>query len=329
MQVNKKVISKLQGKASNALQNFGKKAVVLTASGALTLSLLFGMAMPVMAADYAYVPYNSAWGNQEVNHEIEVRVSSSGLAVVDKDDASQELKEAIYECLGEKRVKNSKYDLITFRLIYAYPNATPVIDKNSFEIYKKKLSTLRPFTRTKATLAVTVFMSPEGQLWIDEQNYMDYAKENSIIYQCSDGTLAHSYEEYRDWEAELAYRPNHPNYPSYPNCQSTLAEVGYTELGSNGTVWRDKVMLEEYLTWREFPNARMKDGVYVGVYGTAASFEEYAKIYNVGYFVSAGVKRSELYYGAYGFLYSSPEYAIASIEALNSYQKAIKMEDTK
>ena len=324
MKINKQGLGNLPETKKRTLQNFGKKAVTLTASSALALSLLLAPATPVMAKDYAYVPYNAEWGNKEVDHEIEIRISASGLGVVDKEEANAELLEAIYDCLGKKKVQNSKYNLITFKLVYAYPNATPSIDKNSFEFYRKRLSSLRPFTRAKATLRVNVFMSPEGQIWVDEDTYRDYADDNLIIYQCSDGTLAHSYEEYRDWEAELAYHPHGPNYPFYPECAKTLAEVGYTELGSNGTVWRDQAMLEEYLTWREFPTARMKDGLYMGNLGTAISFEEYARIYNAGYFVGSGVKKSELYYGAYGFLYSSPEKAMASMDALNSYQKSIQ-----
>ncbi len=330
MRVNRKGIENLRQETSIRIQNFSKKAVPLTFAAILTLGSFIGVPIEAKAAEvpqeaitvsYAYVPYNPNWGNQEANHLEKVRVGKNGVCVVDKEDASKELLAAIYDCIGEKRVQDSRYDLITFRLIYEEGEDTPIIDRDSFAIYKKRLSTLRPFHKVDAYLKVKIFMSPEGQQWVDEKNYSEYASGQWMVYQCSDGSLAHSYEEYKAIERELAYRPHHPNYPTYPECTSTLEDIGYLELGSDGTVWRDQTMLEEYLAWRQDPTVRMKDGVYYGVYGTAINFETYASIYNAGYFINAGLRRQEQFYGAHGFLYSSAEKAALSIDLQNGYQK--------
>ncbi len=319
MRVNRKVVSKLHRTTKNASQNFSKKAVQIVAGTTLILSLTVGMTEPAFAQqypNYAYVPYNQNWGNKEAVHKLSIQITNTGTGIVKKEEASRELLAAIYDCLGENKVEDSKYSVISFQLVYNQ-YLEPIIDTSSFAFYKKKIVGL---SKLDAYLPVKVFMAPDGQQWVDERNYRIYALAKNIVYQCSDGTLAHSYQEFKDWECELAYRPSKPNYPVYPECKKTLMEIGYLE-ATDGSIWKNQTILEEYLNWQENKNYGVKDGVYFGAYGIASSFEEYVRLYNISYYVTSGLSREEQFYGAHGFLYVSREKAYLSIDKLNGYQK--------
>lgn len=271
---------------------------------------------------YAYVPYNRSWGCVETIHEVPIKLMNNGLGVICKEKANPELLTAIYRCLGEGKVKNSKYSIIVFRV--ESREGMYFIDETSFSFYKKKLSILTPLKETVAQLPVTLFMAPEGQQWVAERNYIQYADNMRTVYQCSDGSVAHSYQEFKDWECELAYHPHAPVYPKYPECQETLSSIEYQESSEDGTIWRSQEMLEEYLSWKKDKNNGMKDGVYVGRYGMASNFIEYASIHNAAYYSNLGLDRQEQFYGAYNFLYSSSNQAMKSIDKLNSFQKVKK-----
>ena len=324
MRVNKEAASKIRGRAKKTLRNFVKSS----RDTALVLPSVQIFCSEKMTQDYptyAYVPYNQLWGNKEAIHKISIRVANNGLGIVNKKDANPELLKEIYQCLGEAKVENSKYDIITFRLWKDNSNI-PTIDRTSFAFYKKNISLLRPFTCMDAYLPVTVFMAPDGQQWVDERNYIVYASNQNAVYQCSDGTLANSYDKFKDWECELAYHPRNPLCPTYSDSQETLETIGYLEC-SDGTIWRDSTLLGEYLEWKENKNYGMKDGLYVGMYGTCSSFEDYARFYNAAYYVNAGLSRGSQFCGAYGFLYSTEESAFISIDKLNGYQKVKNKEN--
>ncbi len=323
MKVNKKGILNLSRKTKTTFQNFGKKAIKIVAGSALVMSLTVGMTEPAFAQkypDYAYVPYNQNWGNKEAIRKVFIQVTNTGIGVVKKEETSRELLEAIYDCIEESKVINSRHSLISFSIFYNQ-DLEPMIDSTSFQLYKGKLSALGNLSSLEAYLPVKVFMAPDGQQWVNEKNYIAYAKDKNIVYQCSDGSLSHSYQEFRDWECELAYRPSKPNYPVYPECKKKLTEIGYLEALPDGSIWKDQTMLEEYLKWRENKNYGVKDGVFFGSYGIASSFEDYVRLYNISYYVTTGLRREEQFYGAHGFLYASREQAHLSIDKLNGYQK--------
>ncbi len=189
---------------------------------------------------------------------------------------------------------------------------------------KNKETNEKNCPENEAFVPSSTFLSPDGQRWISEKNYIEYVSGMRIVYQCSDGTVAHSYQEFKDWECELAYHPHNPIYPTYPECNSTLSSIGYLELVTDGTIWRSQAMLEEYIHWQQDKTSGMENGVYVGNYGTASSFVEYSSLYNAAYYSNAGLKRDEQFYGAYGLLYSNAEQAQKSIDKLNSFQKVKK-----
>lgn len=320
MRMNKKSILKLQGKKPQ-IRNFSKKALKITAGTALIISLTVGMTEPVFAQsypNYAYVPYNQDWGSKEENHEISIFVTENNIGVVRKSMASKELLSAIVDFFGEDKVANSKYDIIIFEMDNKNEGLT--INKSTFSFYKKKMSTLGLLKKIKCYLPVKVFMAPDNQQWIDEKSYIAYVSDKKIIYQCSDGSLAHSYQEYKDWECEMAYHPNKPIYPAYSECNKSLSEMDYLE-SSDGTIWKDQAILDEYLNWKQNRNFGIKDGIYFGTYGVVSSFEDYVRLYNVSYYVNEGLKREEQFYGVNGFLYSNREKALLSIDKMNGYQK--------
>lgn len=315
MKINRQAVANLLGNAKITFQNRIKH------SNNIACTIVMPTTVQTYPA-YAYVPYNRKWGNMEVNHRVSIELTSGGFGVVSKENASPELLNAIYKCLGESKVKSSKYDTVTFQL--EYKNGEIVIDRTSFAFYKKKKSSLGDLETVSVSLPVTIFMSPDGQRWVNEKSYADYASNMRIVYQCSDDTIAHSYQGFKDWECELAYHPNNPVYLTYSECDSSLSSIGYLELESDGTIWRSQAMLEEYIHWQQNPEYGMNDGIYVGSYGTANNFVDYSSLYNVAYYANAGLKREEQFYGAYGFLYSNSEQALKSIDKLNSFQKVKK-----
>ncbi len=315
MRINRQAVANLSGVAKITSKNRIKQSNNIACT----------IVMPTTAQTYpayAYVPYNKKWGNMEINHRVSIELTSDGLGVITKENANPELLGAIYRCLGETKVKSSKYDTITFQL--EYKDGEIAIDRTSFNFYKKKKASLGTLEVVNVSLPVTVFMSPDGQKWVSERSYSEYASNMRIVYQCSDDSVAHSYQEFKDWECELAYHPHNPIYPSYPECDNTLASIGYLELGSDGTIWRSQAILEEYIHWQRNPEYGMKDGMYVGSYGTANNFVEYTNLYNAAYYTNAGLKREEQFYGAHGLLYSSSDLALKSIDKLNSFQKVKK-----
>ncbi len=167
------------------------------------------------------------------------------------------------------------------------------------------------------------FTAPDGQSWADESHYQAYAAFMNIVYECSDGSLANSYLEFKDWERMLAYHPNEPVCKTYAGNEKNLSELYHLEHSVDGTIWRDETLLEEFLQWKK-NHAQM--GVYTGHYGIASNFPEYAKIYNAAYFVNQGLMRPCQFVGAYGFFYSTPEQAKHSLEMKDTFQMKMKVE---
>lgn len=315
MKVNRKVVTDFHKEHENIRQRRNKALRKNTENHFLISSLENGYPA------YAYVPYNCSWGCVETTHEVPVEIMSNGLGVAYKEKANPELLRAIYRILGEENVKSSRHPIITFRI--ESRDGKFFIDETSFSFYQKKLSILTPLRAIVAELPVTLFMAPEGQQWVDEKNYIHYVSNMRNVYQCSDGTVAHSYQEFKDWECELAYHPNTPSYTSYPECHETLTSIGYLTC-EDGTIWRSQKMLEEYLSWKDNKESGIKDGMYVGTYGVAPTFVDYASLYNAAYYSNAGLIRQDQFYGAYNFLYSNPNQANKSIDKLNSFQKVKK-----
>lgn len=305
--------------------NINRQAVSKLTKNTRNTSVACTIVMPAFSRqypDYAYVPYNKNWGNRETVQKLSVHLLPSGHGIFSKENAGQKLLEALYHSLGESKVKNSKYSNITFSFLSK--NGELFIDTNTFSFFKKKNISLESLEEITVSLPVTVFLSLDGQNWVNEKSYMEYAMGMRITYQCSDDTVAHSYQEFKDWECELAYRPHNPIYPTYEECENTLSSIGYLELSADGTIWRSQTILEEYVHWQQDENYGMEDGVYVGRYGTASNFIEYTSLYNVAYYSNAGLKRTEQFYGAHGFLYATSEKALESIDKLNSFQKVKK-----
>lgn len=336
--VNKEAIKKLQGNSSSNVKKNSNSKKNLVAIG-LTIILATGIATPVAAHSrdycndnryghvhnydcgyYSYVPYNPNWGIKDATYLVNVSVTNgNNTGVVKVADASNELQKAIYNCLGEKTVKDSGYKYITFSIKYEKSNDSYVIDINSFKIYKKNLSNLGSLKNKDIFLPAKIFMSPEGQQWVDEANYIAYVQDKVIVYECSNGTLVNSYDQFKNREKEIARNQNRPNNQNDKNQNVFLDQIAYCWVESDGTIWRDMDITNEYIAWKNDKNYNYKDGIYYGVYGTASSFIEYAKCYNVSYFINSGLKYSEQYYGANGFLYETAAEANKSLD--KGYQK--------
>lgn len=336
--VNNSAISNLQGNSSSTVKknsNLGKNLIAI----GLTAMLVVGTATPAVAHSrdycndnryghvhnndcgyYSYVPYNPNWGIRDATYLVCVSVTrNNSIGVVKVSEAPSELLRAIYNCIGEKKVTNSDYKYVTFNINYEKSNDSYVIDINSFEIYKRNISNLGTLKNKDIFLPAKIFMSPEGQQWVDEANYITYVNDKVIVYECSNGSLVNSYDQFKTKENELAKKPNKPSTPNNQNQNISLNQIAYYELESDGTIWKDTIILEEYLSWKSDKNYNYKNGAYNGAYGTATTFVEYAKCYNLPYFINSGLKYSEQYYGANGFLYGSSEQANKSLET--GYQK--------
>ncbi len=355
MVVSRKSVSELQGSAKEGLNYVRKRGLQAGCAVATSLVFLFNSAIPAMAAeqsqqnissnisfvqqyhkDSAYVPYNENWGPKDAYYEYSIDMAlGSGRAgkivgVVNKKNVNGQMLTAIYNCLGKSVVENSSYDWITFQIkdTESAPNGKEnnpsigplkvgVIDTKSFAFAPNGISSYEPLTAAIAYLPVTVFMAPEGQQWISEEAYRSYAEQHKVIYECNDGTLVFSYQDFKDYER--THRPKKPaEYPLPPE------GLSYLVLSSDGTIWRDQTILEEYLHWQIDANYRMQNGVYVGAYGAATSFEEYVRIYNNLYLVKHGLSSEEQFYGAHGFLYMNAEKAKQSLETLENFQKVKK-----
>ena len=169
----------------------------------------------------------------------------------------------------------------------------------------------------------TPFVAPENQIWIEESYYEEYARDISAIYECSDGTLTRSYAEFKSWEKELSIRPNNPNYDVLPNDVS-ISDIEHYEVASDGTLWRDASLLQEYLGWRKNPSYNYVNGYYCGVYGVANSFLEYAKIHNASYFILQGLRRAEQFIDPINnFLFVSQSRVDEYVKSIKSFQKII------
>jgi hypothetical protein len=332
---NKEAISKLQGNSSTSIKNKSNLGKKLATIGLVAL-LSANIVTPALAHTnnyndyyaghnhydgcghyYSYVAYNKNWGIKDSTYAVTVSANRNNVGVVKKTAASSELLTAINNCLGTKKVNDSVYQYITFNIVYVKENDSYEIDINSFDFYKRNISNLGNLSNKSVFLPCKVFMSPEGQQWVDEANYIEYVKDKIIMYECSDGTLVNSYNSFKNWERELAKNPNNPTIPTNQNV--ALSQIVHYELDSDGTIWKDMAILEEYIAWKYDNNHNFKDGVYTGVNGTAKSFKEYAKKFNTPYFINSGLKKTEQYYGLNDFLFATEEQANKSFEI--GYQK--------
>ena len=346
--VNETAVKNLNGDAISSLKANGNNGgKVVTAIG-LTLALSVTTAVPVLAntpqpnnnypnyyyanpthgaglidySNYDIVNYNSNWGVQYADHSLNVNVNRNNVGLIKISEAPSDLRRAINEYLGERNVNNSRYQYVTFDVAPNRANDTYWIDLNSFAFYTGNIANLGNMYIRTVILRSKVFVSPDNQTWVDEQNYKDYIKNQRVIFECSDGVLVNSYDSFVAWETELAKRANNENSTIIddPNQNKQLNEIAHV-VAFDGTIWQNQTLMNEYIRWCADKNYNYRDGVYYGVYGNFVSFEDYMRYFNIGYFINNGLKASEQYYGAYGMLYSTSAQARASFERLPGYQK--------
>lgn len=309
MKINRKSVSNLEKKQNKKLNNVSNQRLRLVTERGTIIAFSYDVLDPYLLAEdfptYAYIPYNKNWGIKEEIHKIKVMIRKDGLGIAKNGSFSPELFDAIQKKLGNI----SSTSEVTFHF---HPDGM-MIDVNSFEIVKDKTEEGTP---KMAELSVPIFISPEGQKWAQEINYREYADSQEAVYECSDGSFVSSYQQFRDWEKELAYHLENPEPLSYQESQKTLSSIGYLEFSNDGTIWRNQILLGEYLHWLEDKDYGFKDGFYVGFYGICSSFEEYVRINNSAYFVNEGLRREEQFLGANGFLYSSSRKAHQSLEGM-------------
>ena len=247
-----------------------------------------------MPNNYAFIPYNKKWGVSQILGNVPAMISLEQKCVVKLEETTSYLNRAIYECVGTKAATNGKAKYVTFDVEYSEQYGCYVIDDRTFQLFYGSISLLGELQPCSTFLKVSTFISPDGQSWIDEKKYEEYIKNMDVIFECSDGSLTTCYTDFKLWEKELALRPNNPNYSVLPY-DASLVDIEHCIVESDGTIWRDASILEEYLAWRSDHNHNYKDGYYCGIYGIANSFKEYAKKYNASYFAVNKLKRKELY----------------------------------
>lgn len=347
--VNEAAVKNLNGDALSSLKKHGKSGVKVATIG-LAVALSVTTAAPAFAyspgnnpshyhnyssvnqtyetglidySNYDIINYNPNWGVQYADHSLNVNVNRNNVGVIRVSEAPSDLKRAIYERLGETNVNNSRHQYVTFDVAPNRANDTYWIDLNSFAFYTGNISNLGNLYIRTVVLRSKIFVSPENQTWVDEQNYKDYIKDKRVIFECSDGILVNSYDSFVEWESELARRANNENSTVIedPNQNKQLSEIAHIVYASDGTIWQNQTLMNEYTRWCADKNYNYRDGVYYGVYGNFVSFEDYMKYYNIGYFINSGLKVSEQHYGAYGMLYATAAQARASFEKLPGYQK--------
>lgn len=274
--------------------------------------------------DYAFVPYNKKWGSSQILVSVPVMISLEQKCIVNFTETVEALKKVIYSRLNQMPCSTKKTSYMSFDIKYSEIHGCYVIDQDSFRPYYGEIEQLHQLPTSDVSLETPVFISPNGQPWIDEMKYKEYAETNKyVIYECSDGSLTKSYEDFKTWEKELALRPNNPNFSVLPY-GTTLEDIDHYEVASDGTIWRNATILQEYLAWRKDHNHNYKDGYYCGHYGMANSFREYAQRFNASYFIVKDLRREEQYLDpTYSFLFSSQAAADEYVKRLKSFQKKI------
>ena len=271
--------------------------------------------------DYVFVSYNKNWGTNSILGSVPVEISLGKKCIIELESTTSYLNAAICKILGTKEVKLSKAKYVTFDVTYSEEFGCYIIDESSFQLYYGRIEQFGELQPCGVFLKIATFISPDGQVWIDESNYEQYINEMNVIFECSDGSLTKTYSDFKVWEKELLLRPNNPNYDILPY-QTSLIDIAHQEVASDGTIWRDANILQEYLAWRSNPNHNYQEGYYCGCYGVANSFKEYAKGYNASYFLINDLRREECHYDStYGLLFSSKKAADDYIERLKSFQK--------
>ena len=269
----------------------------------------------------AFIPYNKSWGVGTILGTVAARISPDQKCVLELSKIKSNVKESIVKCVGVENLEHSTAKYITFDVTYSEGYECYIIDNDSFQLYYGDINQFEPLQNITVFLEIKKFISPEGQPWVSESNYEEYAIGISANYECSDGTIVRNYQDFKVWEKELALRPNCPNYDVLPY-QTSLEDIEHIVVSSDGTIWRDGTMVSEYLAWRRDPNHNYREGYYWGAYGVSNSFKEYAKLYNTTYFALKGLKRSEQHFDAtYSFLFTSQEMADKYIDRLKSFQK--------
>ena len=269
----------------------------------------------------AFIPYNSKWGMSQKLGEVPVGISLDQKCIIELNKITSYLNTSMCKCLGQNKVKESTAKYVTFDVSYNEESDCYIIDEDSYQLYYGNIAQLGKLQVCSVFLKVNFFISPEGQPWVNEKSYENYASNMSAIYECSDGSLVNNYNEFKTWEKELALRPNNPNYNVLP-ANKSLEDIEHVTVNSDGTIWRDATILSEYLAWRRNRNHNYRDGYYCGVYGIANSFKEYVKLYNTSYFTVQGLKRSEQHLDpTYHFLFINQSFADMYIERLKSFQK--------
>lgn len=271
--------------------------------------------------DVVFVPYNKKWGKSTITGCVPAAVSENGKGITSFDVTTSYLKQAVIDCLGATVLIRSSAKYITFDIQYSEEYGCDVIDKTSFQIFNGYPQQLGSLKSTNVFLEIDNFIAPDDQMWVSEDAYARYAEAQNFIYECSDGTLTSSYADFKKWEMELTMNPNNPNYSVLPYTTS-LSEVEHIETITDGTVWKDANMLNEYLAWKRDKNHNYKDGYYCGFYGIANSFAEYLKIYNASYFTQLGVKRSEQHMDINrGLMFATKEAQLRYKSTLKQVQK--------
>lgn len=243
-------------------------------------------------SSFVFIPYNKKWGKSTVTGCVPTAVSENGKAITSFNIATSYLKQAVIELLGDVVLTRSNAKYITFDVEYSEEYGCDIIDKTSFQIFNGYPQQLGRLKTTNVFLEIENFISPDDQMWVSEEAYKRYVADGNFIYECSDGTLATSYDDFKKWETELTINPNNPNYSILPYVTS-ISDVEHLVAESDGTVWKNINLLHEYLAWKKDHNHNYEDGYYHGTYGIANSFAEYMKINNASYFAQLGVKRSE------------------------------------
>lgn len=253
-----------------------------------------------------FIPYNKKWGMTTINGKILAAVSENGKGITSFDFANSHLKQAVVECLGSSVLKRGPVKYVTFDITYSEDKKCNLIDKTSFQIFSSYPQQLGDLKTANVFLEIDVFIAPDEQRWISESVYRNYASHGNFVYECSDGTLTTSYDDFKAWETELTVNPNNPNFSVLPYDKS-LSDIEHV-IESDGTVWRNNKLLKEYLAWKKNHNNNYISSYYCGIYGMANSFAEYIKLYNASYFAQLGLKRSEQHMDiSRGLMFASKE----------------------
>lgn len=298
--------------------------VSLTQSHNQVLSSIFSKQdESTLNSTFAFIPYNKKWGVSQILGSVPAKISSEQKCVIVFEEATSYLTAAICKCVGKEANKKKKAKYVTFDVKYSEKNNCYIIEKDSFQMYYGNINQLGALHDCGVFLEIDTYISPDGQVWASEDKYEEYASTITAIYEGSDGTLTQNYTDFKTWEQELVLRPNNPNGNVLPYTIS-LKDIEHYEVASDGTIWKDVTLLQEYLAWRNDHNHNYEDGYYCGIYGVANSFKEYVHLYNTCYFTVNRLRRDEQYMDStYRLLFSSQDLADNYINRLKSFQKKI------